>query len=495
GDPPERELEDAVEVPARERPTLGRSLHLDELALPGRDDIHVGVGDRVFGVREVEHEVALHIAGGDRGDVPHDRRRLHLAYGVREGDESAGDRGGARAAVGLEDLAVDDHAARPERFQVDRGAQRPPDQTLDLERTAAGTSGDALTLAPFRRAPREHRVLGGDPSRALALEELRHALLEGGETEHLRVAERDARGAFGELRDTDLDRDRPQGVGLASVRPHVAHAVSSHTRRISSGAYDSMARPSFAARASTRATCAAKRSFAARSALSASNPASVAAATMSKSSSPRNSSSSMSSGRSRRGGTSFTRAARSCIRSAAKRAGSPRGTPGSRDFGSSPCSSRLIASHCARRSPPAIARPANTCGCRRMSFSFRRRATSRASKVPSSRAISPWSTICSSRSPSSSRRRAGSPESRAARASYASSSRCGLSDACVCSRSHGHPFGARSRSAIRATVSREARSAKGSSGATTTKLAPADSRSASARVHDRSLAPPTTVTG
>src|SRR5207302_963987 len=187
----------------------------------------------------------------------------------------------------------------------------------------------------------------------------------------------------------------------------------------------------------------------------------------SKSRSPRKSSSSMSSGRSSRGGTRRTRAARSCIRSAAKSAGSSRGTPSSIDLRAwgasgpparvapSNRSSRLMRSHCASRSPCGISCPANTCGCRRMSFSFSFRAIAPMSYVPSSRPSCACSAICSSRSPSSSRCRDTSPASSAASASYASSSRCGRSDAWVCSRSQGQPFGARSRSAIRVTVASE----------------------------------------
>src|SRR4029078_5120586 len=40
GDPRERQLQDLVEVTAREGPALGGALDLDELALPGGDDDH-----------------------------------------------------------------------------------------------------------------------------------------------------------------------------------------------------------------------------------------------------------------------------------------------------------------------------------------------------------------------------------------------------------------------------------------------------------------------
>src|SRR5437868_11398754 len=170
-DPVEGEREDAVEVTSREGPALGGPLDLDELALAGRDHVDVGVGDRVFRVREVEEEVALHVARGHRGDVAHDRRRLDLADGVGERDKAAGDGGGSRSPIGLYDLAVDHHAPRPERLQVDRRAKRSADEALDLEGAPAGASRDAFALAPLRRAPREHRVLSGDPAGALAFEE------------------------------------------------------------------------------------------------------------------------------------------------------------------------------------------------------------------------------------------------------------------------------------------------------------------------------------
>src|SRR5438309_868573 len=235
-DPVERERQDAVEVSTGERSALGGALHLDELALAGRDDVHVGIGDRVLGIRQIEEQVTPHIAGGDRGDVSHDGRGLDLAHRMRERDEAAGDRGRPRAAVGLDDLAVDYDAPRTERLQIDRRAKRAADKALDLEGPPARAPGDALALAPLGRAARKHRVLRGDPPGALALEEFRHTFLERRETQHLRVAEGDLGGAFGELRDPDVDGDRTKGRGRAAIRPRKGHAVSSHTRRISSGA-------------------------------------------------------------------------------------------------------------------------------------------------------------------------------------------------------------------------------------------------------------------
>src|SRR2546425_6224428 len=127
-----------------------------------------------------------------------------------------------------------------------------------------------------------------------------------------------------------------------------------------------------------------------------------------------------------------------------------------------------------------------------MSFSLRRRATSPASNAPSSRASWAWMAIWKRRSPSSSRSRSRSPESSAASASYASSSRWGRSDACVCSRSQGQPSGARRRSAMRVTVASDARSVKGSCGSSTSQRAPRGSTSARVVRVSRS---PMSVTG
>src|SRR2546430_1004115 len=187
-----------------------------------------------------------------RRDVAHDRRRLALAPRVSERDEAAGDGGRARPAVRLNDLAVDHDAPRAERLEVDRRAEGSAHEPLDLEGPAARPSRDALALAALGRAPRQHRVLGGDPPGALALEELRHAVLQRREAEHLGVAEGDLGRSFGELRDADVDGDRAQRRRCAAVRPREGHAVSSQIRRISGAAYDSRARPSAAARASTR---------------------------------------------------------------------------------------------------------------------------------------------------------------------------------------------------------------------------------------------------
>src|SRR5688572_16747584 len=98
-----RELQDTVEVRARERPGLGGALDLDELALGRGDDVHVGVRDRVLRVLEVQEQLPFHEAGGHGSDLAPQRGGRDLAERVRERDVAAGDRGSARAAVRLDD--------------------------------------------------------------------------------------------------------------------------------------------------------------------------------------------------------------------------------------------------------------------------------------------------------------------------------------------------------------------------------------------------------
>ena len=56
-------------------------------------------------------------------------------------DPRAGDRCSPRAAIGLDDVAVDRDLPLAERFQIDDSAQRATDQPLDFLRAAALLAG------------------------------------------------------------------------------------------------------------------------------------------------------------------------------------------------------------------------------------------------------------------------------------------------------------------------------------------------------------------
>src|ERR671930_1025206 len=136
-DPGLREREQVVERLARERVLLRRRLHLDETPVARHDHVHVGVGARVLGVVEVEQGHAVDDADRDRGDRVGERaREAEPVERALRRDPRAADRRAARAAVGLEHVAVEPERPLPERAEVDHRAQRTPDQALDLDRAA-----------------------------------------------------------------------------------------------------------------------------------------------------------------------------------------------------------------------------------------------------------------------------------------------------------------------------------------------------------------------
>ena len=116
------EVEQRVEGRPVEHRALRRPLHLDEAAVAGADDVHVGAGADVLLVGEVQPRFAVDDADADRGDAVHDRIRLgqlaalaEPAERVGQGDVGPGDGRRAGAAVGLEDVAVEGDAVLAQR--------------------------------------------------------------------------------------------------------------------------------------------------------------------------------------------------------------------------------------------------------------------------------------------------------------------------------------------------------------------------------------------
>ena len=67
--------------------------------------------------------------------------RVFIQASIVQRDPAAGDRRGARAAVGLDDVAVDGDLPLAERLEIDDGAQRAADQPLDFLGAAALLAG------------------------------------------------------------------------------------------------------------------------------------------------------------------------------------------------------------------------------------------------------------------------------------------------------------------------------------------------------------------
>ena len=108
---------------------FGGTLDFDEGAAVVHDDVHVGFGFAVFGVFQIKQRRAAPDADGDGSELPMQRVLFEPslldegADGVGKGDESAANCRGARAAVRLEDVAVDGNRAFAERRQIHHGAQ------------------------------------------------------------------------------------------------------------------------------------------------------------------------------------------------------------------------------------------------------------------------------------------------------------------------------------------------------------------------------------
>src|SRR3712207_6697795 len=81
-----------------------------------------------------------------------------------EGDVAARDRGAARAAVGLQDVAVDVDGALAEGLEVDHAAQGAPDQALDLDGAPVGPALGHVALLALAGGGGEHPVLRGQPA-------------------------------------------------------------------------------------------------------------------------------------------------------------------------------------------------------------------------------------------------------------------------------------------------------------------------------------------
>src|SRR5579872_1017235 len=146
--------------------------------------------------------------------------RLHPTEAIGERDPGAGDRGGARSAIGLEHVAIDRDLALAERFQVDGGAQRAADQALDFDGAAVLLSGGGLAAGALQRCARQHAVFGRHPAAALALEPGRQPLLERRGHQHMRVAEFNEAGTFGIFDDTAFQRYGAQFIRRSAAWPH-----------------------------------------------------------------------------------------------------------------------------------------------------------------------------------------------------------------------------------------------------------------------------------
>ena len=111
------DIRHALHLLLGKRRVFGSALHLDEFSRPGHDEIHIDIGFAVFLVAQVQENLAAHDTDTHRRHGIFNRIDAEnavcepLARCLGQCHISAGDRRRARAAVGLNDIAID-----PDRF-------------------------------------------------------------------------------------------------------------------------------------------------------------------------------------------------------------------------------------------------------------------------------------------------------------------------------------------------------------------------------------------
>ena len=115
-------------------------------------------------------------------------------------DECAGDAGRARAAVGLNHVAIDLHGALAERVEIDDRAQRAADQALDFLRASRLLAARRFAVGARVGCTRQHAVFSGQPALPFALQKWRHFVLDADGAQDLGVAGLDQHRALGMAR-------------------------------------------------------------------------------------------------------------------------------------------------------------------------------------------------------------------------------------------------------------------------------------------------------
>ena len=129
--------------------------------------------------------------------------------------------GGARAAVGLQHVAVDVDLALAHGRQVDHRAQRAADQALDLLRAARLLAARGLAVGAGMGRARQHAVLGGHPAAAGVAHPGRHPLVDRGGAQHVGVAELHQARALGMAGEAGFEGNFAKLVGGAAGRAHL----------------------------------------------------------------------------------------------------------------------------------------------------------------------------------------------------------------------------------------------------------------------------------
>ena len=227
---------------ARERLALGRRLHLDEPAVARHDDVHVDLGassprrsrGRAAARRRRCRPRRLRPSPASARESP---KRSSARAG---GDVGAGDRGAARAAVGLEDVAVEPDRPLAERLEVDDAREargRSAAGSRPCARPACPRDASRCVRSPVEAGSSEYSAVSqprpwpysqrGTPPRPIAVQS---TFVLPCDVEHRAVRL---------LEEVDADLERPQLVGSPAVaasrgRPRARRASTCSTSAIGS---------------------------------------------------------------------------------------------------------------------------------------------------------------------------------------------------------------------------------------------------------------------
>src|ERR1700722_19136018 len=225
-----RKVQQLVEFMAAKRVAFCGALDFDKRAAAVHDDIHVGFGVRILRVVQIKNRRASVNAHRHGSHLPvqrvcDDGASLEQSVdGIRQSHEAAGNRCGARAAVGLQHIAIDGHGALSQSLQIDDRAQRAADQALNLLCAAGLLAASRLACRARMGRARQHAVFGGHPALTGAAQESRHTLFDAGGAQDPGCAETHQHGAFGVLGKAALEFQFAQFVGgaPAGAKAHAA---------------------------------------------------------------------------------------------------------------------------------------------------------------------------------------------------------------------------------------------------------------------------------
>ena len=174
-------IQQRIQFRLREGASLARALQLNELALFVHDDVHIHLRAAVFLIAQIDAGRIIHHADGNCRDLMRNRRAQELALVQQLADRAherhhcAGNRRGARSAVGLQHVAVQRDGTFAQRRQINRLTQAASNQPGNLHAASVPLHAVAL-LAPSCRGG-QHGIFRRHPALPLSAQERRHILL------------------------------------------------------------------------------------------------------------------------------------------------------------------------------------------------------------------------------------------------------------------------------------------------------------------------------